>query len=722
MDKSDKKKGNGEASKAPTTRREKRRRAEMDSLAAASSPGGTSAPSVATTVTTTTAKDPQPYPAPSSVPKGFASLANPFVNGFFPKGSKLVGVSKSGKKYVFEQDARRASAKTGSPAPPVPVPVPDEKLWSKVMPHLPRCTSAEGIRASSYFTTSKTPVSSSTSRNNCLRRLLQELVALEDDLPSMTPNIWLRYDEETPQYIRAIIAAPQGTPYSLGLFAFDIFVPDSYPAQSPSMQLLTTGGGTVRFSPNLYQNGKVCLSLLGTWSGPKWNPMHSSLLQVLMSIQGLILGFEHPYYLEPGHGGWEGEIKNNPSTTTTKPAASASATGLPGAKPASTTIAAAASAMKAAPTAAKSTDASNEATSSTTKYTTIPVVDSTQPSHIAQYEDRLRIGTVKYAMLDMLKNATDPNLSPRHYLYPFKEVILCHFYHCKDSIIPTASIFAAAAKSSTQRRTAKTASDDLGKVLKELPIPSIIGMALAAMDSSKDADGDAKMSAAATGGNKTDSVIESIIASKRKELEEAVAKQDYVTAGRLQTELTHLGDAAVGTHCSIEQRIQSKENDMEVAAASKDYIAAGKFQASLQRLKKNKKVLQHLEARMFDAASKLDFVRAGRFQEQFQVLLQHSENSGGNTLGKSVAAASSKKENPFASYKSSVSEALASAKAAAGASFGMSSAPPIFASFGSPPPLTAASLPPPPIDDGFYDDGYTFMADSMHDASYYGDY
>lgn len=34
------------------------------------------------------------------------------------------------------------------------------------------------------------------------------------------------------------------------------------------MLLATTGGGKVRFNPNLYNNGKVCLSLLGTWSGP----------------------------------------------------------------------------------------------------------------------------------------------------------------------------------------------------------------------------------------------------------------------------------------------------------------------------------------------------------------------------------------------------------------------------------------------------------------------
>ena len=46
------------------------------------------------------------------------------------------------------------------------------------------------------------------------------------------------------------------------------------------VQFLTTGGGKVRFNPNLYECGKVCLSLLGTWSGPSWNPAVSTLLQV----------------------------------------------------------------------------------------------------------------------------------------------------------------------------------------------------------------------------------------------------------------------------------------------------------------------------------------------------------------------------------------------------------------------------------------------------------
>jgi hypothetical protein len=35
----------------------------------------------------------------------------------------------------------------------------------------------------------------------------------------------------------------------------------------PFCYSLTTGGGRCRFNPNLYAGGKVCLSILGTWSG-----------------------------------------------------------------------------------------------------------------------------------------------------------------------------------------------------------------------------------------------------------------------------------------------------------------------------------------------------------------------------------------------------------------------------------------------------------------------
>jgi len=54
-------------------------------------------------------------------------------------------------------------------------------------------------------------------------------------------------------------------------------------------------------NPNLYEEGKVCLSILGTWAGDKsecWSPSRSSLMQALVSIQGLVL-VKEPWFCEP---------------------------------------------------------------------------------------------------------------------------------------------------------------------------------------------------------------------------------------------------------------------------------------------------------------------------------------------------------------------------------------------------------------------------------------
>ncbi|EGB12888.1 hypothetical protein AURANDRAFT_5561, partial [Aureococcus anophagefferens] len=114
---------------------------------------------------------------------------------------------------------------------------------------------------------------------------------------------WCRAHPSRMDALRVAIAAPEGTPYSGGLFIFDVRFPPTYPSGPPSVQLLTTGRGTVRFNPNLYECGKVCLSLLGTWegrAGETWNERTSTLLQVLVSIQALIF-VPDPYYNEPGY-------------------------------------------------------------------------------------------------------------------------------------------------------------------------------------------------------------------------------------------------------------------------------------------------------------------------------------------------------------------------------------------------------------------------------------
>jgi baculoviral IAP repeat-containing protein 6 len=143
-----------------------------------------------------------------------------------------------------------------------------------------------------------------------LAHIFKEIVTLETSLP---PGIFVRYGETRPDVMKIVIIGPQGTPYENGMFEFDLFCPLEYPNVPPMMILRTTGGNTVGFNPNLYADGKVCLSLLGTWQGETWEPGKSTLLQVLVSIQAMIFNDE-PWCNEPGresHRGSEQSKSHN---------------------------------------------------------------------------------------------------------------------------------------------------------------------------------------------------------------------------------------------------------------------------------------------------------------------------------------------------------------------------------------------------------------------------
>ncbi|KAF8138699.1 hypothetical protein EV363DRAFT_1314564 [Boletus edulis] len=106
--------------------------------------------------------------------------------------------------------------------------------------------------------------------------IAKELAVLTTNLPvAWDSSIFLRVDENRVDIIKALIIGPEGTP-----FLFDIFLGPSYNQSPPSVKYMTTNGGKYRFNPNLYADGKVCLSLLGTWSGPGWVSGRSTLLQV----------------------------------------------------------------------------------------------------------------------------------------------------------------------------------------------------------------------------------------------------------------------------------------------------------------------------------------------------------------------------------------------------------------------------------------------------------
>ena len=105
---------------------------------------------------------------------------------------------------------------------------------------------------------------------------------------------------------KALIIGPEDTPYAFCPLLFDIVLPDDYPFSPPKVTFVTSDGVT-RFHPNLYIEGKVCLSILGTWNGPAWTSV-MNLRTVLLSIMGLL--DNEPILHEPGYTSYKGTQKS----------------------------------------------------------------------------------------------------------------------------------------------------------------------------------------------------------------------------------------------------------------------------------------------------------------------------------------------------------------------------------------------------------------------------
>ncbi|KAM3721402.1 Baculoviral IAP repeat-containing protein [Dirofilaria immitis] len=184
--------------------------------------------------------------------------------------------------------------------------VTEEERYMKVMKALQFETIsffAEGSFIPYHYESSLSSIGTS-SLGKRTRRLAQEIVTLSNSLPlSLSSSVFVRACEERLDIMKVLITGPADTPYMNGCFEFDVWFPTDYPNSPMHVNLETTGNHTVRFNPNLYNDGKVCLSVLNTWHGrpeERWNPETSSLLQVIVSVQSLILVAE-PYFNEPGY-------------------------------------------------------------------------------------------------------------------------------------------------------------------------------------------------------------------------------------------------------------------------------------------------------------------------------------------------------------------------------------------------------------------------------------
>jgi ubiquitin-protein ligase len=129
------------------------------------------------------------------------------------------------------------------------------------------------------------------------RRVLKDIQRAQEPL-MQEQGIWYHMDEANLTKGTAMIKGPPGTPYEGCLLTFSVQFPYDYPFSPPKVLFLTSDGRT-RFHPNLYVEGKVCLSILGTFSGPSWSGTQS-LSSVLLSILGLL--DTNPLAHEPSYG------------------------------------------------------------------------------------------------------------------------------------------------------------------------------------------------------------------------------------------------------------------------------------------------------------------------------------------------------------------------------------------------------------------------------------
>lgn len=126
-------------------------------------------------------------------------------------------------------------------------------------------------------------------------RLLKDVVNIMKH-PLTDNGIFYVHDENNMRKGYALIIGPIDTPYQHGSYLFEFDYPIDYP-YSPPKATYHTNNGKTRFNPNLYRNGKVCVSTLNTWRGEQWTSCQT-IRSILMTLVTLLNN--NPLTNEPG--------------------------------------------------------------------------------------------------------------------------------------------------------------------------------------------------------------------------------------------------------------------------------------------------------------------------------------------------------------------------------------------------------------------------------------
>ncbi|CAH8651641.1 unnamed protein product [Schistosoma rodhaini] len=126
---------------------------------------------------------------------------------------------------------------------------------------------------------------------NALKRLMAEYKQLTVNPPEGI--VAGPVDERNFFEWEALIAGPEGTPFEGGVFAVRLNFPSDYPLSPPKMQFLTEV-----FHPNIYPDGRVCISILHApgddpmgyeSSVERWSPVQS-VEKILLSVVSMLAG------------------------------------------------------------------------------------------------------------------------------------------------------------------------------------------------------------------------------------------------------------------------------------------------------------------------------------------------------------------------------------------------------------------------------------------------
>jgi len=124
-------------------------------------------------------------------------------------------------------------------------------------------------------------------------RMMKEIKVIKE-----SKEMYIDMSDDNMKNFKIMFFGPPDSVFHNGVFVFEFNIPDGYPFEVPRVKFLTGGIVGARMHPNLYKEGKVCLSILNTWGSNEWSPL-LTIEKIILTIKGLLdnnpISHEPPY-------------------------------------------------------------------------------------------------------------------------------------------------------------------------------------------------------------------------------------------------------------------------------------------------------------------------------------------------------------------------------------------------------------------------------------------